>query len=478
MSDSVDEIFLGAVREASDVMREQTLEDALHQYGKSNVDTAIPATIQELHRKNSIKDHKIETPPLHDFPAEALQEFYNNIGGMANIIDSNAIRPESAQIQRQLREEEAARRTNVGADGVAIYKSHSANPNYANTPPQRWNATLPTNSNFRQDCVEEHRHTREDTVVLAIDHTLAEVLAAGDFIPEALLNSDMFRYLSVPGDSVEPLQSLNAHDVAIELDNGPLQQLGTVRLGAALQSIRKQTQLSVHQILLRKWGGIDVCFALDETAAFCAVASFVVPALAGATDDTIGQRCDKICAEIDHERQLLTEEAKKRKPDFATANRRDMDQIVSELRRLQKLRLLFHVDYRVPSDARGPLCRESAMAAVFDSEYSKTLLDTDVEFRCLYFSCCQCHHDEDDLKRLLGVETLVTECDSGDDRDVEQAVETERALIDRARKRMRTTSKRQAEMGTELFRASGAHSSVPNAFEQQQQQQQSKKPRV
>jgi len=455
-------LFLNAAREAREAVQQESLADAVERFGDRAVDSALPGIIQNLHKANSILDHKIQTPPLSEFPKEAVEEFYQNIGAMANQIDQKAIRPDNTHLQRQLREAEARRRDRVGAESVALYKSHNANPDYATSGPARWTTQLPANSNFARDRVEEHSHTREDAVVLDVCELFGEALEPGEPVPDAVLRSDLFRYLAVPGDAIEPLQSLNAHDVAIELDNSDLGVIRELPLTEALALIRRRSHLPLQEVLVRPTGTIDACFALEATGSFFAVVSFSAPTLEGATAATVARWAERASAEIKRARDELAKEAEKQRPEFATTQRRDPEAIVKEIRRLRRLQQPFHADYR-KDEGREPLCARTALLGVFDLEFSKLLSSLVVTFRYMYFSCCQCHHDYAQLAHLLGVSVPGVE-DLGAAADAAEP-DLEQRMIKRARTRIHTAEDLAHERGAALFGATEVHTSVPNQFE-------------
>ena len=450
---NVTNIFDQAIREARSSIVNDTLEDALQRHGPEAVDRALPKAVRELHAANSEFDHSIATPSLSEFPREVLEEFYNNIGSMANRIDARAVRPDNTHIQRQLREAEARKREQSGAASISIYKTHTPNPDYATTAPLPWSNQMPKNANFSRTSIEDHAHTREGTIVPDVRCVLRGVLGDEEALPRELVDSEMFRYLVVPGDTVDALQSLAAHDAALDLDTSLTAKLRAAQpaaLGAMLATVRAASELPVFAVLLRPSGIVEVCLTLEPTASLFTVASF---SLAHAVPGTFSVLCDSICAEITKTREKLTEEAEK---DPAQAGSfRSPEEIVGDIKRVLRLQRLFHCDYR--SAERGlydDLCQTSAVVGVFDTEYAKLLLDTQVVFQYMYFSCCQCHHEPTLLHDLL-LGTVSEGSDSG------VAAST---TASRPRKRIRTQEDFRTEESTALFKETEVNASVPNKF--------------
>jgi len=466
MSDDVDveRLFLESVREARQTIENSTLEDTMHEYGAKVTDKAVSAETRRLHARNARAKLEPKTPPLSQFPKEALEEFYRNIGSIANQVSERAVRPDNEHLLRQLREREAELRHRVGADGLALYKTHNPNPDYAHSGPLPWSADLPRNSNFSLSSIEEHQHTREDTVVPSVLSLLGDAVGDGEALPDELVYSDTFRYLMMPSDQIDALQSLAAHDVAVEMDNKLLGELRSTKLDSCLERMKRHAQLALHAVVVRPCGTLDVVFSLEPTASLFAVCSFSVDTLRGARRNDVDRFCDKVCEEILKSREEMAKEAKKTRSVFVHERARSAEEMLRELRRLQRLRMQFHADYRDAERIGDPLCYCTALLAVFDPEFSATLVASPVSFQHMYFSCCQCRHDKSDLSQLLGVGGTAEEVASGGedaDDDVDDKATVALDLAGNARKRIRTEADARREASSALLAQTQVGSSVP-----------------
>lgn len=396
-SDDVARMFLDAARSAT----QPTLEDIVDHFESNDkgLDATLDAKLRRLDEENFAAGKKQPNPPFSQLPEPVRNEFYNFIGQCAEKIDECALRPDSAIAQMALRQEEADRHSTAGAASISIYKTRTPNPNYGSTIPARWLGALPRNNDFSTGGIEQHRHCRNSTCYPDVA-SASPVPPQDGMFPASVRRSPHFVYAALDSQEVRSLQQLSAHDAILQfLSHGRINR--EMALTELIEHVASVTKLAFHCVHLRENRCIDVAFRMEPTSSFVAILR--AQALSDQAD-----LCQNVDSDIRIVRADLEKRLRERRDSFARVNRADPEDVAHELRRMQRVRQLFHRDFRTPqtSDTREEhLVRASGtLMAVWNPEESITLKRLRVHFRYMYFSACQCRYSDIELCDMLGVD--------------------------------------------------------------------------
>lgn len=343
-------------------------------------------------------------PDLHDQPHRARDDWYDAVGDMAHAIEQNIVRPANARVARALRRDEQNRILEAGPGSLAIYKSNAANDEYVSKGPMPWsNDAREALAKAREAAINRHTHMRSETLVLDALQLLVQqgIAQPGQLPPASFTDHIGFRYMCVPDAELETLQNMRAHNALLTTvaANGDVLAREQT-LESLLRRVRSLATFDLFAVLLRRNGALDIVYSLEDTLKYFAVLACTTELFGDAPGAATHSRA--ACDEVQAERLKIEAEVERAQPTLmsTTFDRKSMQALHDKAEQLVQL---FHQDYTDPQrkSTGDQLVIHSALSAHFRPELSRTLMQTRVSQRYVYFNCCQCCHDIDSLEELL-----------------------------------------------------------------------------
>ena len=359
--------------------------------------------MKQLQREKDIQKNEVlepEMPPMFMWPKETRDEYMNNIAFLAQAWEKRAIRPHDPATYTALRQNEAALAPTRAMASVSLYSAQRVDPHYANNP-LSWGEK----PKYRRGITTDHKHSKEQTVVLEIRNALD--LPAREPVPDAVRLDENFSLAPMPEDCLTAVHSLDTYipicRFARHLHKTSDQPQ---RVADTLADFARgcRTQLFCVRFIDDN-ATIEMCFYMEAMANYFAVLAFKIAL--NIDDASRGATLRKIREQVCSEIETMRRQAENRMADpfvteagLADSKYDSNNQLKRELwlrdeKQFHALADRYHVDFAseatsVEADKQTLEIAQFCPLAIFAPDKSTTLANLPCKFLYHYFTTCQC----------------------------------------------------------------------------------------
>jgi len=390
---------------------------------------AVEREIDRLDKEVALDEPVPMTAPMYKWTPRQRQSYYDFVGSTAQIMQSRIIRPNDPAVVDELRRREAEQHNKTSATSVSLYKTKSANRNYARSGPLNWNDNTKVSFSDASAAGEVEKHTHTLYLTLPLDIRFlrgASHLLYEPFEEAMFLSNPHLPYLCLTFSTRRLVTQLNTHAAAVQFANRLRETRQSMQLGALLRMAKYNYGMSLHAVLFRHDSTIEVMFSLDIDCRWFAIFSFALPVPpVGAQrarqlheQSVVGRRIrQQTLRELSTNATVTEDTPATLGPEAATYR---VQQIVSSIAAKagaieESAQIEFYnfvAPSETPSIGAAPDSRDSRLLArctsliVYDLKRALSLQNTSVQFAYHYFVPCQCALVRNDLcvyKRAYGV---------------------------------------------------------------------------
>ena len=370
-----------------------------------------PPSLEELDRhvlkrmetedaKNANKLLVPETPPMHMWPDDVKDEYMNNIGAIAQMIEKRIVRPNDARVHQQLRQNEALLASERGVFSVSIYNPVTPDKDYARNLLQ-----MADRPKMMRGNASTHTHPKEESVILELREALD--LPLGEPVPDVVLQDEQMPVSSVPRNSVVAVRGLDTFAGLVATDKILRRQRSPLTVRGVLQLVDRHCTTPLFCVRFLRDRHVEFVYFMETTANFFAVFTLQLPELYDA--ETLIKLRHTVYEEVRKERNAAIERMQKlgndetelKGAERSTTLNVEKEKWLRDEREFHSLSDEYQRRYETEPDGNEwqREIKQFCPHAVFAPDKSRTLMELQCYYLYHYFTTCQCAFDaEKELK--------------------------------------------------------------------------------